>query len=221
MIKFLIKNHLDNMISNFEKILKNYNFSLLNSQITLFEKFLTLFQEKNSQLNLSAIRDKDSIIEKHFIDSIILNKFIKLNWKVLDLWSGWGFPWIPLKITNSSIDFVLLDSTWKKVDAMNFFIDKLWLSWILAIKDRAEELSKKSEFKWQFDFIVCRSVAYMPKVLVWAIPFLKKDWVIILYKLYNKEEIDEWIEILKKYGRNIKRIEKYSIQDQERVLIFC
>ena len=41
-----------------------------------FEKFLEIFKEKNSQVNLSAIRDDEGIIEKHFIDSIMLNIFL-------------------------------------------------------------------------------------------------------------------------------------------------
>jgi 16S rRNA (guanine527-N7)-methyltransferase len=52
-----------------------------------FEKFLEIFMDKNSKINLSAIREKDAIIEKHFIDSIMLNVFMELEpkAKVLDL----------------------------------------------------------------------------------------------------------------------------------------
>jgi len=55
------------------------NISLKTSQIDKFEKFLSLFIDKNSQLNLSAIRDSEGIIEKHFIDSVVLNNFLKLE----------------------------------------------------------------------------------------------------------------------------------------------
>ncbi|HBA45397.1 TPA: hypothetical protein DEG21_01490 [Patescibacteria group bacterium] len=63
-------------ISNF---FQKYSVSINSLQIELFEKFLVLFLEKNKLVNLSAIRDETSVIEKHFIDSIILNNFIKLS----------------------------------------------------------------------------------------------------------------------------------------------
>ncbi len=205
----------------YNKIFEKYNINLTKIQLDLFEKFLILFQEKNSQINLSSIRDINWIIEKHFIDSIILNKFISLKWKVLDLWSGWWFPGIPLKITNLEIEIILLDSIWKKVNCLNYFIKQLWLSWIQAIQDRAEELAKKDDFKNKFDFIISRSVAYMPKILEWSEPFLKNNWKIILYKIFNQDEFDESKKNLLKYKLIIEDIKKYKILDQERVLLIC
>jgi len=59
-----------------QKIFKKYSLELEDSEIETFEKFLEIFMEKNSQINLSAIREKSAIIEKHFVDSIMLNVFI-------------------------------------------------------------------------------------------------------------------------------------------------
>jgi 16S rRNA (guanine527-N7)-methyltransferase len=59
--------------------LKKYNFSLSDEEITKFEKLLVIFQEKNAKINLSSIRNEESIIEKHFIDSLFLTNFIELK----------------------------------------------------------------------------------------------------------------------------------------------
>ena len=91
--------------------------------MALFEKFLALFQEYNAHTNLSAIRDEVGIVEKHFIDSVMLANFIEFHGKVLDIGSGGGFPGIPLKIGNPDVDFTLMDSVGKKVKAMNYFIE--------------------------------------------------------------------------------------------------
>ncbi|EKE27027.1 MAG: Ribosomal RNA small subunit methyltransferase G [uncultured bacterium (gcode 4)] len=170
-------------------------------------------------INLSAIRDEVWIIEKHFIDSIIIFKYFDLKGKILDIWSWWGFPWIPLKIMRDDLDITLLDSIWKKVDSMNFFIKNLWLEWIIAIKDRAEDLAKNKDYIESFDYIVSRATAYLPKIVEWASPFLKSDWKIILYKLYNEEEINDGIKIINKFNLKILKIEKYIIWDQERIFI--
>jgi 16S rRNA G527 N7-methylase RsmG len=40
-----------------EELLKKYNLELEDYELEKFKKFLELFKEKNSQVNLSAIRD--------------------------------------------------------------------------------------------------------------------------------------------------------------------
>ena len=59
-----------------QEIFKKYKIELEQSEIEKFQKFLEIFKEKNSQINLSAIRDDEWIIEKHFVDSVILNIFL-------------------------------------------------------------------------------------------------------------------------------------------------
>jgi 16S rRNA (guanine527-N7)-methyltransferase len=58
-------------------LFKKYDIELEENELNLFERFLKIFVEKNSQINLSAIREENSIIEKHFIDSIMLETFWK------------------------------------------------------------------------------------------------------------------------------------------------
>ena len=83
-----------------KELLKKYDIELSELELEKFEKFLEIFKEKNSQINLSAIREDDAIIEKHFIDSIMLNIYLELEGKVADLGTGGWFPGIPLAIIN-------------------------------------------------------------------------------------------------------------------------
>lgn len=48
--------------------------------------------EYNGHTNLSAIRTPEGIVEKHFIDSLMLGNVVELHGKVLDIGSGGGFP---------------------------------------------------------------------------------------------------------------------------------
>lgn len=61
------------------ELLKKYNISLSEKQKELFDTFLAIFLEKNKHINLSAIRDENGVIEKHFVDSLILSKFMNLE----------------------------------------------------------------------------------------------------------------------------------------------
>lgn len=71
-----------------QQFLQKHNLKLTASQIEQFGKFLQLFIEFNSHTNLSAIRDEQGIIEKHFIDSLMISKFEDISGRLLDIGSG-------------------------------------------------------------------------------------------------------------------------------------
>ncbi len=188
------------------------------SEEKLFQEFLSLFIAYNSHTNLSAIRDEDGIIVKHFIDSLAILKAVNLEGKVLDIWSGGGFPGIPIKIIQPSLRITLLDSVGKKVKAMNHFIQELKLRDIAAIQERAEVLAKHPEYAGKYDFVVSRATAYMTDILTWSAPFLKRNGKIILYKIYSEEEHRDGEKIARKLGLVIEKVHQYELAGQIRCL---
>lgn len=201
------------------ELFKKYDINLNEQQISLFEKFLELFVAKNSVMNLSAIRDNEGIIVKHFIDSLMLTKFTNLSGKVADLWSGWWFPGIPLKIFYPEIDLTMIDSVAKKVRASAEFSEEMWIktSWLAG---RAEEIWHDRIQREKYDFVVSRAMAYFPALLEFSLPLLKVWWYFIAYKLDNPEELKEWKKALQELGWVIEKIEKYDIEGQTRILCF-
>jgi 16S rRNA G527 N7-methylase RsmG len=60
----------------FEKLLVEHLPGLVNTaQMELFDRFMEVFIAHNSHTNLSAIREPISIVEKHFVDSLMLARF--------------------------------------------------------------------------------------------------------------------------------------------------
>ncbi len=173
----------------------------------MWEELINVFLEKNSQLNLSAIRDKDWIMTKHILDSIELNTFFKFwKWKkVCDIGTWWWFPLIPLAMTNPDINFIWIDARRKKVDAVNEMIEKLWIKNAKCMRTRIEGYSEK------FDYITARAVWYIDKIIPRSYNLLKKWWYFIFYKQYDKTEY--WIlqEMCKKYKLKIINEHKYSL----------
>ncbi len=204
-----------------QKILEKYKINLDELQIKKLEKFLKIFMEKNSQINLSAIRESDEIIFKHFVDSLILTNFVDLKWKVLDLWTGWGFPWIPLKIFyKEQIKLFLLDSVGKKLDVIDEFLEELELSEdTTTVKARAEELAHNKDFRSKFRFVISRATAYLPTLIEYSMAFIRIDWYLIAYKLYDEQEIEESKKALKLMWAEIEKIERYEIDWQERMFV--
>ncbi len=201
-------------------LLDKYNIELDSREIELFKKFLDLFIEKNSQINLSAIRKVEDIIEKHFIDSIMLNVFLDLKWNVGDVWTWWWFPLIPLAITNKNVNFTWIDSVWKKLKAIDEFVLKLWLKNIVTLNWRCEELWKDLKYRETFDYVLSRATAFMPTLIEYTIPFLKVWWIFVAYKLDDKEELNSSKKALNRLWAKILKVKNYKIWEQKRTLVF-
>lgn len=204
----------------------SHGFDLSESELTQFEQFLSLFMEYNSHTNLSAIRERGDIIEKHFIDSLygvsiaseVITYMRTTPIRLLDIGSGGGFPGIPLKIVMPELDITLLDSVGKKVKAMSYFIDNLKLENIRAIQDRAENLAKSSDHKWQYDIVVSRATAYITDILFYSAPFLTKNGRIILYKMPGEDERRDIGQACKKYHLKLTGELEYVLWGKSRIL---
>ena len=200
-------------------LFEKYSFTLTEKEEEQFSQFLTLFLEYNAHTNLSAIRDEAGVIEKHFIDSLFLEKFFPIQGRVLDIGSGGGFPWIPLKIRHPEISITLLDSVGKKVKAMTHFASELHLDNVTSLHERAEVLAKNPEHKEGYDVVVSRATAYITDILTWAAPFLKPTWKIVLYKMPSEDELRDREKIMKKLGLRLIQEEKYTLADRERMFL--
>ena len=89
----------------FKKLLKiranKIGIQLNEEQLKTFFIYKKLILEWNKKINLTAIKDDEEFINKHFIDSLTIAKYIDNNeQKVIDIGTGAGFPGIPLKIIN-------------------------------------------------------------------------------------------------------------------------
>ena len=93
---------------------KNYGINLDEKALERFENYYNFLVEYNQHTNLTSITEKNDVIIKHFLDSIILTKFLKLNsdTQLIDVGTGAGFPGVPLAIA-SGAKVTLLDSLTK------------------------------------------------------------------------------------------------------------
>ena len=164
-----------------------------------FESLLSLYNDWNSKINISSIRDEKGVVIKHFLDSLLWNEIQDFSWKrVLDVWTWWGFPILPLAIVNKDADFVWLDSVKKKLMVIGDISKKLWLKNITLIHGRAEDFGQDPKFREKFDIVTVRAFAKFSSMLEMALPFLKKWWLLLAYQTSSIfDEIDNSKKVLK------------------------
>lgn len=94
-----------------------WNIILDETALSRFDSYASLLIEWNQKINLTAIKDPDGIVTKHFIDSLALLSFVspQQEAKVIDVGTGAGFPGVALLIARPDLQLTLLDSTKKKL----------------------------------------------------------------------------------------------------------
>ena len=152
---------------------------------------IVLYNEINKwgkKINLTALlNDKEKLVEELFLDSMAPLKIIgepgmTKDTSLLDIGSGGGFPGIPIKIVNRSLNITLSDSIEKKVFFMRHIIRTLSLDKIEAANVKYDQDGAAELDKCRYDFAISKAVASIDKLGIWAAPHLKEGGRLICMK---------------------------------------
>lgn len=187
-------------------------YDLSDEKYNKFQKYMNLLIEWNKNINLTAITDKDEIELKHFVDSLTINKYISDNSKVIDVGTGAGFPGIPLKIYNESLDITLLDSLNKRINFLNHVIEELKLNKIKAVHSRAEDAAKNPDYREKFDVATSRAVANLSTLVEYLLPFVRVNGICICMKGPNvEEELGRAKKAIEVLGGRIEQVDNLKL----------
>lgn len=124
-----------------------------------FNDYLALLLRWNARLNLTAVRDPESILRRHFVESIAAARSLPPSLTtLLDFGSGAGLPGIPIAICRPTIAVTLAESQTKKAAFLNEAIRTLGLN-ARVHAARAETL------KQHFDCVTLRAVDHMEQAV--------------------------------------------------------
>ncbi len=206
----------DKFYKELEKQSKEIEIKLNEEQLNQFYKYMELLLKWNEKINLTAITEPKEIIKKHFIDSLTILKHIKDNENVIDIGTGAGFPGIPLKIANPSIQIILLDSLNKRIKFLNNLIDELKITNIKTIHARIEEVGQNKEYREKFDVVTSRAVSNMNILSEYMIPFAKINGKCLCMK---GSEIEEEMKNSKRtiniLGGKIQEINTFKLPESD------
>ena len=161
----------------------SFGVELSSEQVDKFDKYGDLLLSWNEKMNLTAIRDPEGVVIRHFIDSLSLLSVMPLlgEEKVIDVGTGAGFPGIPLLIARPTIQLTLLDSLNKRLVFLQAVLDELALS-AKTIHARAEEGGRQKELREHFHLATARAVAALPVLCEYCLPFVKQGGYFVAMK---------------------------------------
>ncbi len=161
-------------------------------QLEKISTYIDLLLRWNARINLTAIRQPEEIVARHFGESFFLARHVfparadqtllpaspseppetqasstAANagaLRVIDLGSGAGFPAMPLKIWAPEIHLTLIESNHKKVAFLREVARILTLTNVDVISERAETLAANPEFP-RADVVTFRAVEKFDQIL--------------------------------------------------------
>ena len=202
---------------------------------------IDVFMDRNSKINLSAIRNREDIYTKHIVDALEIMKIKKKSQSQT--------PWCPPdKVERGACDergfandrqnvenkIIAIDlGTWGWFPLLPLaitypHISRTWLDArrkkIDAINDMATQLwltnctalhGRAEEHTHTYDILTARAVAYTDKLFPWIDRLLRPWGTAILYKLYTPEEHKALKKITKKLKRTIRETHHYTLAGDE------
>ncbi len=165
---------IDFNIKEIAPLTEEFGLTLDALAIDRLNRYGNLLLEWNEKMNLTAIREPQEVLYKHFYDCLLFFKHIKVpqNARVIDVGTGAGFPGLVLKIARPDIELTLLDGLNKRLIFLNAVLDELGLT-AGTVHMRAEDGGKNPEFREQYDIACARAVAALPILCEYCIPFVK------------------------------------------------
>lgn len=120
--------------------------------------YLDLLQKWNKAYNLTAVRERSSMLTQHLLDSLAIVPHLPPG-DLLDVGSGGGLPGIPLAILQPERSITLIDTVGKKVAFLKQAAMTLGLKNINAVSGRIENWTPPAAQAGGFALISARAYA--------------------------------------------------------------
>ena len=178
-------------------------------------RYLGLLLETNRSFNLTAITDPGQAWMRLIFDALTLVPLLAdlpEGGRVLDVGSGGGLPGVPLAIVMPRLAFTLLEATGKKAEFLRSAAERLRLTNLVVVHDRAERAAHKRGSKDEragrdpagpvglresFDVVTARALGPLATAAELTVPFAKVGGLILLVKGQRaNEELAEAQEAL-------------------------
>ncbi len=145
----------------------------------------------NEQINLTGVRDRESAVVLHVLDSLAFARAELRPHHVLDLGTGNGFPGVAVAALHPDASILLIDRTGKKIRAIGSCLCAAGLDAIeTAHVDAAQAPGLHRDMRMAFDVVTARAVGRPEVVAPLAEPLCRPGGHLVLW-LEQGAPVDE------------------------------
>jgi 16S rRNA (guanine527-N7)-methyltransferase len=134
-------------------LLREYYPAPSDEMLAQLSSYLDLLLRWNARTNLTAIREPEEIVRRHFGESLFVATHLPSCLTLLDLGSGAGFPGLPIQLARPELRVTLAESQNKKASFLREAVRTLGLQ-AEVWADRVERMPSER----RFDVVALRAV---------------------------------------------------------------
>lgn len=139
--------------------------------------YIALMDKWNKVYNLTAIRDQESMLVQHVLDSLSVLPHVATG-RLLDIGAGGGLPGIPLAIARPDLQITLLDSNQKKTTFLRQVCIELKLGNVGVECLRAESYKPAQPF----DMVISRAFSELAEFVRLGAPHCRPGGLLLAMK---------------------------------------
>jgi 16S rRNA (guanine527-N7)-methyltransferase len=143
-----------------DAILKRCGIELDRGQLDRLWRYHRMLRGANERLNLTRIHNFENMVLKHYVDSLLVLRFVELPSPLIDMGSGPGLPGIPLKIARPQVRMILAEPRGARADFLSEVCEQLGLE---RIEVYAHKLGP--DYPEPVAGVISRAVASIPETL--------------------------------------------------------
>lgn len=158
---------------------------LTPAAVARFEAYLALLVKWNGRMNLTAVRDPEQIVRRHFAEGIFAAEKLPAGvHTLLDYGSGAGFPGVPIAICRPHLAVTLAESQGRKASFLREVVRTLELTaevWDRRVEDMPAERV--------FDCVTLRAVDRMAEACASAATRLVQGGHLLVFTTAKTESV--------------------------------
>ncbi len=135
---------------------------LTEDQYAQLWRFHRLLRARNAAYDLTRIHQFDNMVQKHYIDCILVARL--LGWRlpspILDIGTGAGLPGIPLKVACPEARIILSEGRQKRVQFLREVVEALSLEGVEIYGKKIQ-----ASFSRPVQAVITRALETIPKTL--------------------------------------------------------
>lgn len=135
---------------------------LSDKQIQQLWQYHNLLRKRNEEYDLTRIYQFDNMVQKHYIDCVLVAKLLEWNLPspLLDIGTGAGLPGIPLKIACPETELILSEGRHKRIAFLHEVVGALGLRDIEVYEGKIYP-----SFSRSVNGVITRALESIPKTL--------------------------------------------------------